>query len=113
MTALDVTRAVLARQQAWNDVIAEARAGLPPMTVPDAHDWLAQVPRLPPSPAEQLAFITRWARAAGYRTPQTTSLAMTDRPRRPRFTPTTRQLEIAIAALDAQEAAEAERTTAA
>lgn len=110
---------VLAELQQWQEVVGEVADSLPFPSHVDRLDWLHSLPRLPPPPAEQLAFVLAHARKAGWRSP-TGSLATGKRAQRdgawqrpaslaqprkrnakPQFTD--RQLAIAIAVLEAQE----------
>jgi len=106
---LEQTRRILRAQEAWNETIREALRGLPPMSVPDVHEWLALVPRIPPTPGDQVLFAARWAGRAGVRVSGPLGVGKPKTKPKPvrrgrgyRFTE--RQLEIAAAVLAVEDA---------
>jgi len=102
---LEQTRRILRAQEEWNETIREALYGLPPMSVPDVHEWLALVPRLPPTPGDQVLFAARWAGRAGVRVSGPLGVGKPKPVRRGRgYRFTERQLEIAAAVLAAEDA---------
>lgn len=116
VTLVDVerTRRILLEQEAWNQTLGDAyqariAAGMF-ASWSEGHEWLAAQPKLPPTQLERLAFDLRERRVSGRKTVRR-SLAVPKPPRRPKRTepviPPDRQLEIAIAALEARERREA------
>lgn len=116
VTLVDVERThrILLKQEAWNQTVGEAyqarcAAGLFG-SWSEGHEWLAAQPKLPPSQLERLEFDLRERRVTGGGV-VSKSLSVPRRARRQRRVPPViapeRQLEIAIAALEARERREA------
>ncbi|CAN5421958.1 hypothetical protein BH09ACT9_BH09ACT9_00320 [soil metagenome] len=109
MTDLEITLQILAEQQEWNAIIFEAYAARCDAGLfgswADGAEWLRAVPKLAPPRAEQAAWAVREARVTGVLDTPTVRPVRPSRKARRHvaafFTP--RQLEIAIAALDAIE----------
>lgn len=101
---LSATREILASVGTWREAVAEAMFALDFRTVDESNAWLADVPRLPPPPLEQLMWAKRQLSLVKH-PPRPKSLAENKRPAgRPlKHHFTERQLEIAMAAIVAIE----------